>query len=302
MIKNFIKDIMPPILINIFRKEHSKEVIINDLINTYIANGRKHYGVGYDQYKNSFIEKSLNNIDLLKKFKNAQQLDDNFGYRLDDRVVEYPLIFSMIEKSDKNILDAGSTFNNELIINNEKLSGKNLHIHTYFPESVNFVSKRVSYGFGDLRDTPYKNNFFDFISSISTIEHISMDNTIYGYSDENKNNGNKNYDYLNAIKEFIRILKVGGKFIVTFPYGAYKNYGFFQQFDNEMVKKIQSLCEEYGHFELRFYRYHMDGWRLANQEECEDLVSHNPHTGEGKGKDGAAHSRANCSIIFQKKL
>lgn len=267
----------------------------------YLQNGQIPWSEGYLGFRNDRIFEALKDKNNLNTFAN-KQIPANFGYRLDERIVEYSWIFSQLPQEKIKLLDAGSTFNYDFIINQEILQNKEISILTYAPESPNFNEKRVSYSYADLRDMPFKDNYFDFIVSQSTIEHIDMDNSIYGYDlKHNEEIEKKSYEYFKALKEVVRMLKNKGTFLLTFPYGKFEHHGFFQQFDAEMVGKMQELFTENGEYALNFFKYNSNAWQVATQEQCNDAESYNPHTGKGKGNDGVAHSRAICCIKFVKK-
>ncbi len=267
-------------------------------IQIYIKNGRKPWAKGYVEYKEKYIDESLNSIDVLNCFK-SDILPNKFGIGIDDRSVEYPWIFSNLEKGSEKMLDAGSTFNFRYIIDKEVLKDKDITIYTYYPEGYCYFQDRISYVYGDLRDLCFKNDYFDTIVSQSTIEHIDMDNTIYGYSNKTPQY-EKSYEYLKAINEMIRVLKPNGKLLITFPYGKFENHGFFQQFDEEMFERLLENLLSHGKVEKKFFKYEQEGWRFAIQDELNSVVSYNPHTGRGKDSDGAAHSRAIACIKFIK--
>ena len=224
----------------------------------------------------------------------------NYGYRLDERIVEYPWILANLKKGKTIFLDAGSTFNFGYLLNNELIQNKEKFIYTFYPEDKSYNHKRISYVYGDLRDLPFRDNFFEEIVCQSTIEHIDMDNSMYGYDLKSTLElvSNKSYEYVKVIKELLRVLKSDGQLLLTFPYGKFENHGFFQQFDDEMVAIITDLMKNSGKYELFFFKYLPDGWIFANQEECNDSESFNPHTQIGKKDDFAAHSRAICCVKF----
>lgn len=267
-------------------------------IRRYLDGGAVPWSVGYNEYKFDFIEKQIRNADQLRKFT-QKTLGKNYGLGLDERVVEYPWIFSRINDGHANILDAGSTFNYQTILDSISLDHKRLTIFTYFPEKNCFHSKRINYVFGDLRDVPFKDSLFDLIVCQSTIEHVGMDNKIYGYSDGR--NSNDSPEYLKVIDELVRVLASKGKLLLTFPFGKYKNYDFFQQFDSPMLTNVCNRMKEAGSFKLDFFKYEKEGWRFAAQEELTEVIAYNPHTGEGKLDDGAAHCRSIACIEFEKK-
>lgn len=270
-------------------------------IEVYSNGDRTPWSVGYTEFKEAFIAEAISDGVIMESFQD-KKVPSDFGIGLDERVVEYPWIFSRLDGNPEKIVDAGSTFNFKFVVEHKKIKEKQLDIFTYSPEDSCFFKNRISYVFGDLRDIPYKNDLFDTVVSQSTIEHIDMDNSIYGYDIENKGNQEvKSYDYLLATSEMLRILKPGGRLLLTFPFGKFENHGFFQQFDTEMLNRILAQFEGRGSYDLDFFKYEKIGWRFANQEELATVGSFNPHTGRGKSDDGAAHCRSVCCISFAKQ-
>lgn len=267
----------------------------------YRSTGRKPWSYGYIDSKWNDIDSALVDHNVLKQFKNST-IPTMYGLGYDERIVEYPWIFSHLKQvSGNTILDAGSTFNFNTIVKHQLIKNKELTIYTYYPEAENFLSNRISYVFGDLRTLPFKSNQFEEIVCQSTIEHVDMDNSIYGYSlESNKETAKKSYEYIKVIDELIRVLKPDGQLLLTFPYGKFENHGFFQQFDEEMVTRISNVMNNSGVYTKEFIIYDKKGWRFDKQENCNNSVSYNPHTGKGKGDDGAAHCRCVCCIKFTK--
>jgi|TARA_R100000479_G_scaffold33554_3_gene14211 SAM-dependent methyltransferase len=283
------------------RKSRNEELKKNQLVRKeFILNGSIPWSDGYHEYKVESIISAIQDSQLLKCFKD-RNIPENFGIKLDERVVEYPWIFSKLEQGSQRILDAGSTFNFDYIVRNDALMDKDLTIYTYAPENVSFNKNRISYVYGDLRDLPFKNDLFDVVVSQSTIEHIDMDNSMYGYDIENKGNSKtKSYEYLQAISEMIRVLNKRGILLLTFPYGKFENHGFFQQFDEDMVDKILDLFKGKGSVTVDYLKYELEGWRFASKNEVKNSESYNPHSGKGKKEDFAAHSRSVACIEFNK--
>lgn len=273
-----------------------------DVIKQYVSAGRIPWSYGYHHFKWDFIEKTIGDKQVLSYFSRCKTLPPNFGQGIDDRSVEYPWLFSQLPDAGKNILDAGSTFNFELLVNQSSIVNNNLTVLTFFPEAKNYNEKRISYVYADLRNIPLRDNFFDVVVCQSTLEHIGMDNSIYGYDLKSENYGrDKDYSYLLAIKELIRVLKPGGKLLLTFPFGKYEFHGFFQQFDSEMLDRMRSVFIDEGKEQIEFIEYKDAGWNWSTESSAANCISFNPHTGIGKGDDGAAHSRALCFIKFEKK-
>ena len=277
---------------------HSKTeiVVAQNPIDEYIENGKVAWSNGYNEYKWKLINETIQDIDFLNKIR-ENILPLGYGKNMDERVIEYPWLFSQFEKGGGTFLDAGSTFNFNSLLQMPIIKEKDRYIYTFYPEHNNFLNERISYAFGDLRDLPFKDNLFNTVVCHSTLEHIDMDNSMYGYElSHTKQKNTKSYEYLKVIKELERVTKSKGKILLTFPYGKFENHGFFQQFDNEMLQKIIEVLSINYNCKLNFAKYQIDGWHFAKEAECSDSFSYNPHTGVGKGEDGAAHSRAICFV------
>jgi SAM-dependent methyltransferase len=257
------------------------------------------WSVGYDDFRWKEISAALSDESLLTGMR-EHRLRSGYGKGIDERIVEYPWAFSLLSDTGGKLLDAGSTFNFREIVSHDLLKKKELSIYTFFPETWNFVHQRISYQFGDLRELPYRDFWFDEIVCISTIEHIGQDNTLYGYQEANEGSETEEREYLPAVKEMVRVLKRGGKLLLTFPFGKHIRYGYFQQFNSIMVQRILEILAGLGHASAVFFRYTQEGWIFSDEKDCEDCEAYNPHTGQGKGTDGAAHSRSVCSIQFIK--
>ncbi len=286
--------------INISRVE-KKKISPEERIDQYLNSGRIPWSIGYNEYKWNSILKSINDFNILEKFRTNQLLPEFFGLGVDDRSVEYPWIFSNIKNGKGTMLDAGSTFNYASLVELPIIKTKELTILTYFPEAINFNSNRISYLYSDLRDIPLKDNLFDEVICQSTIEHIGMDNSMYGYNNTTAEIGKaKDYSYLDAITELVRVIKPKGQLLLTFPFGKYEFHGFFQQFDKEMLGKMKEIFDKNGKTTFDFFQYKKEGWFWSDIDNASNSESYNPHTGVGKGDDGAAHSRAICCVKFVK--
>jgi len=279
---------------------NSCKLIIDPILILIYKITKTQHWKGYNLYKFKKINESINNIPLLESIK-KNKLPANFGINLDESVVEYPWIFSNLNHTAKHILDAGSTFNFKIIIEHPYFQNRELNIFTFYPERENFKKNMLTYHYGDLRNMPYSNSQFDCVICQSTIEHIDMDNSIYGYKPEKKiDKTQKSYSYLLAINELLRVLKPAGTLLLTFPFRVFENHDFFQQFDSEMLNKIINILKNQGTVDTAFIKYTTKGWEFSTIEKCYNSHSYNPHTGKGKGTDGAAHSRSICCINFKK--
>ena len=238
----------------------------------YQVGGRKPWSFGYWEARNMEIERLINDEKIISKFADDKELIKGYGKNFDERVIEYPWLISKIKNNDNYILDAGSILNFPFVINNHKLTGKRVMIANLNPEHYCFYKTSVSYvysDYADIRHTCFKDNLFDVIVCSSVLEHVGMDNT-YIYSDESKFNEKRTEDYLLVIDELHRLLKQGGRLLLTFPFGRYENLGWLQQFDINNVKKI--IKRFGGKSNLYFYKYTKNGWTRSNEKESDECL------------------------------
>lgn len=244
----------------------------------YQAAGRRPWSRGYFTFKFEYIKKVLNNPEIMNKFRNGEGLPDGYGYALDERSIEYPWALSRIsQEPGGNLLDAGSTFNYKQIIEFPGLKNKRITIINLNPESDCFWQKEVSYVFGDIREMPFREDYFDCINCISTLEHVGMDNTIH--TKKQKDKEENVFDFEKAVLELKRVLKKGGKIFITVPFGRYQNFNHFQQFDQARVKRILEAFKPQSQ-RIDYYKYENKGWNISDEESCKDVeYSKNPDEG-----------------------
>ena len=140
----------------------------------------------YWRLKRSFLGKVLADPSLLTAFLNGAVLPAGYGLGFDERVVEYPWLFSRLPRDNGLMLDAGSVLNHPELLSHPRLDPKHLHIVTLAPESHCDWTLGVSYLFHDLRDLPFRDGVYETVVSLSTIEHIGMDNQRYAGSDRQR--------------------------------------------------------------------------------------------------------------------
>jgi len=141
---------------------------------------------------------------------------------------------------------------------------------------------------GDVRSMPFDDSFFDLIFCISTIEHIGEDNTAYGVpgSDRGVIRGD-----VQALREIRRVLRPGGRVIVTVPFGRSQQLGWQRQYDMPMW---QDLIDRGGLVtdELNVFALSREGWTTCRLD-CE-LPSCEYH------EDGAPGATAVlCSVLYR---
>jgi len=250
--KNSLKKIVlrTPLLRNIFR-----------LI--YRWGGCRPWSTGYSVYKYGYIKDIVeNHLDYFQ----AGQLPELYGSGLDERAVEYPWVFSRIKASELKILDAGSSLNHKDILAVKPLQLRQLTISNLTKEDFPDAQRRPSYVIEDVRDMCYKDESFDAVICISTLEHIGMDNAMVYSSDVDRDKNNK-YAYLTAINEMKRTLKKSGTLYITVPYGEYKNHRWFQVFDREMVIGLKEKFDP-SRITETYFKYKHPQWHFSDAKEC----------------------------------
>jgi SAM-dependent methyltransferase len=196
----------------------------------------------------------------------------SYGPGLDERIVELPLAFDVGRFSEAGrVLDAGAALNVPFV---RQLIGTPACQITHFTQSSDQeplvpLGDRVSYVYGDLRELDFRDGAFDRILCISTLEHVGMDNSRYGGAVERSP-----ASCLGAFRELARVLSPGGTMLVTVPYGAPADRGWYRVFGAEDLAALAASAPELG--VARRYFYYRDGsWR-----EGTDAVP------PGQGDDG----------------
>lgn len=241
----------------------------------YLKSDRRPWGVGYGEYREQYLENAINDSSLTQILCQNQSLPEQYGFRLDARVIEIPWTLSRLRDESGLFLDAGSALNYEFVLEAAPLKSKRVTIVTLAPEGQAFWRLGVSYVFGDLRDLDFRDERFDAIACISTIEHIGMDNSMYAGDADIARRGDTT-EFLLAVKELKRVLKPGGTLYITFPFGRYENHGWFQQFDAALVDK---LVEGFGpaQWQETIFRYEPDGWKLSERAACAECQFFDVH-------------------------
>jgi SAM-dependent methyltransferase len=259
------------------------------------AGGYLPWTFGYEVYKWTAIMGAVTSSDTLDLFAKKKQLPHRFGWRIDERIVEYTWLISHMQSEFKHLLDAGSVLNFKPIIQHIHQLERDITIMTLEPELHAYWQLKVSYQYGDLRQIPFRDKWFDEIVSISTLEHIGFDNTFYGADTESEYG-----DYTQAVDELWRILKTNGTLYITLPYGQADDIiidgkVFARQFNAEMLERLLSHLKT-DNWDIVFYRYTADGWILSEQVDCDDLHYFNIHQQPEYDIDVAAAARAVCCI------
>jgi SAM-dependent methyltransferase len=140
---------------------------------------------------------------------------------LTERVVEIPWVLSRYN-GEQAVLDVGTSNAYTTYVR---------HLRALKPKSLRaldlvHVERGIPCDQGDMRSMPYADASFDLVLCVSTLEHVGMDNSVYG-APASEAGGD-----LAALREVNRVLRAGGRLLVTVPFGLKENLDWFHQYDN----------------------------------------------------------------------
>jgi len=275
------------------------------LLNQYLAGKQPPWSSAYILYRQDFISRSISNPYVMSRFRTNKLLPLGYGIGLDERCVEYPWLFAQLDAQPECVLDAGSTFNHAFILDEPIWQRKKLHILTLAPEHCCYWDRGISYLFEDLRQIPIRDDYYDTVVCISTLEHIGADNRRFTGGRTHKEN--RSGDFILAMREMRRVLKSSGRLFFTVPFGKNRNLGTQRVFNEDLLE--QAIAAFKSKEVIRtFYRYTQEGWQVSDISECKDCeyVEWNMLPAEHRSAqfpmqlDGATAARAVACIILKK--
>jgi SAM-dependent methyltransferase len=210
------------------------------------------------------LSAALDDEGFLASIRRGDPLPDIYGVGFDERVVEFPWLLAQGLRG--RVLDAGSALNHEHVIERVLPHVDELHVITLAPEPFAYPERGVSYVFADLRDLPYRSGYFDTVVCISTLEHIGMDNALYGVAAPRADDPQR--ELLRGVRELLRLTTPGGRILVTVPYGRREDHGRLRQFDRADVEGLLAALD--GEPSVTVFAYDTDGWQLSDLDRAAD--------------------------------
>ena len=177
-------------------------------------------------------------------------------WQVNERIVEMPFVLRSITEGERLILDLGcceSALPLELAHLGYKVVGVDQREYLISHPNFRFVQ-------GDICQLSFPSNLFDVVVSLSTIEHVGLG----FYRDRVNAQGD-----LAAVKEIWRVLKPGGKLLLTAPYGR-PCESWQRVYDSEGIKKLLSNFRVEN---MRYYKRLGQAWVEASREEVDGLDS-----------------------------
>jgi SAM-dependent methyltransferase len=255
------KGVLPPIVVDI-----GKGIRTDVALHRYLRGKRVAWSRGYWIYWEKLIVQALRDESLLERFRHGDPLPPDYGIGIDERCIEYPWLLAHLHEGPEALLDAGSTLNYDFILDHPVFQSKLIHILTLAPEWNCFWQRCISYLFHDLRDIPIRDDYYDTIACLSTLEHIGCDNMPLTHSETHREHRPESFAF--AMQEFRRVLKPGRSLFLTVPFGIYRDMGVQQQFDRNLLSRAVEAFGKANEVTETFYRYSIKGWNVADPTDC----------------------------------
>ena len=222
-----------------------------------------------------FVRRELDNREALERLAAGEPLPPSYGVGANERVVEIPWLLA--QRPAGKMLDAGSALNHTDYLDHLQPLVSELHIVTLAYEGCAHPERGISYAYSDLRTLPYDDEYFDTVASVSTLEHVGMDNAGYGASAPRAADPAAETEL--ALRELARVLRSGGRLLFSVPYGEREDHGTFRQLDRSDLEQLIKAAEP-TETSISVYRYDGQGWGLSNLEGAADARYRNDFAAE----------------------
>jgi SAM-dependent methyltransferase len=159
----------------------------------------------------------LNNLRqlLASVFPTLSTRIESLPSEIPERMVEVPFVFRELAITEGTVLDVGCTSP----YNTLPLLLAEIGFDVYGLDVREFKVRHRNFKFvkGDIRKTNFPDSYFDRVLAISSIEHVGLAGRYTAVQDDH---GDRR-----AILEITRILKQGGRLLMTVPFGRAKIVG-----------------------------------------------------------------------------
>jgi SAM-dependent methyltransferase len=197
--------------------------------------------------------------------RNKLDIDGLLAGVISERLVEYPFLVRNLISPDTNarILDIGSA-NSPLTKAISKFGNKKWQVIGIDIATVSEKFDSRSLTRMDARLLGFRDEVFDQIICISTIEHIGIPSDYYNIRQCDE------LGDMRAISEIYRVLKKGGAVIATLPYG-----NKIKKQDHRIYSKsrLNNITRVFPVIRKEFYRYDDGKWEKCRNQSIADKIS-----------------------------
>ena len=219
----------------------------------------------------------------------AGELPGFYGVGFDERVIELPWALARLRG---RTLDAGSALNHAYVLDHLP-ADVSLHIITAAPEPVAFPERGVSYIFGDFRELPFRDRYYDTVACISSLEHVGMDNARYGGLPRESD---PDAAVEAALREFRRVVADNGRLLLSVPFGAAEDHGWFRQYGPTELAALERALDARS-VETTVFAYSRDGWQRSTPQAASHAHYRDAHADPRPAVDRAAAARAVACLL-----
>ncbi len=228
-----------------------------------------------------YLRSIYNKAQYALKFNTAVRFVNRDWY-VNERILEGAFVHKVmpLDGNGKRVLDFGCT-RSEMVLQlasfGYEVCGIDLREYEFNHPNLTFVRQNLL----TFEDQP-----FDYITSISVLEHVGL-----GAYQEDKNEDDLN----NVIKKLAGILKPGGQLIITVPCGKPSHDDFLRSFHPGDIRNIFSAAGLTLTREYFFMRIHFKYWMPCSPEEIEKVSNKKSDRGP-TGVNGVG------GFVFQKMI
>lgn len=231
-----------------------------------------------------FVENVLGKRSLVEAIANNAILPSGYGRGYSERCIEWPWAVSRVQPGA--LLDAGGTFNHAFLLKEIPSSVAPISIMSVSHEPA-LPDPRVDYQRADLREIPVADESYDTVACLSTLEHVGMD--ISRYTPGVAPSPVPQTEAVKAIDELWRVLRPGGRLLITCPVGAPQRFGSARHLSEADVADILSHTE--GLSTTHLFAYAATGWQPSGWKAVENL-RYRDRSVEPVARDRAPAARA----------
>lgn len=242
----------------------------------------------YHACRDELVRRALSDESVAHQMTHGAPLGAGYGFAFDERVVELPWVLSGHLRG--RCLDAGCSLNNVVALEDVLPKIESLTAFTLKPEERSFPELGVSYVYGDLRAMPFADGSFDSVVCLSTLDHVGMDNSLYG--DETQRASSPRDETLEAVRELRRVVAVGGELLITVPFGAPQDLGWMRQFDERDLDDMMDALRP-ASIDVTVFAYGPLGWQVSDRRAAARAEYRDHFT---EPQDRAAGARAVACI------